>query len=50
MGDMPTFMIKGDALTFMMGDRMGDALTFVINGDALRETHVSFTCIIGDVP
>jgi hypothetical protein len=46
MGDVATFVIKGDAPAFVMGD----ALTFVIKGDTPRETHVSFTCIIGDVP
>jgi hypothetical protein len=48
MGDVSTFVIKGDAPTFVMGDRMGYALAFMINGDALRAMHVSFTCIIRD--
>jgi hypothetical protein len=48
MGDAPTFMIKGDMPTFMMGDGMGDAPTFMIKGDAPQETCISFTCIIGD--
>jgi hypothetical protein len=39
MGDVLTFVIKGDARTFVMGDGMGDAPL---------ETRVSFTCIIGD--
>jgi hypothetical protein len=49
MGDTPTFMIKGDARTFVMGDRMGDVFAFVIKGGTPLATRVSFTCIIGDV-
>jgi hypothetical protein len=45
---MPAFVIKGDAHAYVMGDRMGDAPAFLIKGDAPLETHVSFTCIIGD--
>jgi hypothetical protein len=48
MGDVPTFVIKGDAPTFVMGDGMRDTPAFVIKGDTPLETHVSFTCIIGD--
>jgi hypothetical protein len=33
MGDVPTFMIKGDAPAFVMGDGTEDAPTFVIKGD-----------------
>jgi hypothetical protein len=42
-GDAPTFMIKGNAHTFVMGDGMGNAPAFVIKGDAPLETRVSFT-------
>jgi hypothetical protein len=48
MGDVPAFMIKEDVPAFMMGDGIGDMLAFVIKGDAPLETHVSYTCIIGD--
>jgi hypothetical protein len=48
MGDVPTFMIKGDAHTFMTGDIMGDMSAFIIKGDAPLETRVSLICIIGD--
>jgi hypothetical protein len=34
MGDVPAFVIKGDACAFMMGDEMGDTPAFVIKGDA----------------
>jgi hypothetical protein len=46
MGDVPAFMIKGDARTFMMGDGMGDAPAFMIKGDTPLGTSVSFTCIM----
>jgi hypothetical protein len=42
MGDEPAFVIKGDATTFVVGDRMGDVPAFMIKGDAPRETCVSF--------
>jgi hypothetical protein len=48
MGGTPAFVIKGDAPTFVMGDGMRDTSAFVIKGDASLETHVFFTCIIGD--
>jgi hypothetical protein len=46
MGDVLTFMIKGDACAFVRGDGMGDAPAFVIKGDMPLETCISFTCII----
>jgi hypothetical protein len=49
MGDAPTFIIKGDTPTFVMGDRMEDVPAFVIKGDAPLAMHLSFNCIIGDV-
>jgi hypothetical protein len=49
MGDVPAFIIKGDARALVIGDRMGDVSAFMIKGDAPLATHVSFTCIIGDV-
>jgi hypothetical protein len=48
MGDAPTFMKKGDAPSFLMGDEMEDMPFFVIIGDAPLETHISFTYIIRD--
>jgi hypothetical protein len=46
MGDAFTFVIKGDASAFMMGDGMGDVHAFMIKGDTPLETRVSFTCIM----
>jgi hypothetical protein len=48
MGDMPVFMIKGDARAFMMREQIGDVPAFVIKGDVPLETSVSFTYIIRD--
>jgi hypothetical protein len=48
MGDTPSFVIKEDVPTFVMGDGMGEASAFGRKGDAPLETHVYFTCIIGD--
>jgi hypothetical protein len=48
MGDTPTFVIKGDARAFVMGEGMGDVPAFVIKGDAPLETCISFAFIIGD--
>jgi hypothetical protein len=48
MGDASTFMIKGDALAFVMGEGMGDTLAFEIKGDAPLEMRVSFPFIIRD--
>jgi hypothetical protein len=48
MADASAFVIKGDAPAFVIGDGIGDASAFVIKGDAPLETHISFTCIIGD--
>jgi hypothetical protein len=39
MGDAPAFMIKGDALVFMIGDGMGDVSAFVIKGDTPLEMY-----------
>jgi hypothetical protein len=40
-GDVPAFMIKGDAHAFMMREGMGDASTFMIKGDAHLAMRVS---------
>jgi hypothetical protein len=48
MGDVPAFVIKGDARAFVMGEGMGDAPAFVIKRDAPLATHVSFSFLIGD--
>jgi hypothetical protein len=48
MAGAPTFIIKGGAPAFVMGEGMGDALAFVIKGDAPLEMCISFTCIIRD--
>jgi hypothetical protein len=48
MGDMRAFLIKGDALAFVMGEGMGDMAAFVIKGDAPLATRVSFAFIIRD--
>jgi hypothetical protein len=49
MEDAPTFVIKGDACAFVMGEGMGDAPTFMIKGDAPLATRVSFAFKIEDV-
>jgi hypothetical protein len=48
MGDTPTFVIKGPAHAFVIGEGMGDAPAFVIKGDVPLSTRVSFAFIIGD--
>jgi hypothetical protein len=48
MGDVSSFVIKGDVHTFMMGEGMGDAPAYVIKGDVHLATRVSFDFIIGD--
>jgi hypothetical protein len=48
MEDAPAFMIKGDARTLVMGDRIEDAPAFVIKGDVPLATHISFTFLVGD--
>jgi hypothetical protein len=48
MGDAPTFVIKGDVRSFVMGEGMGHASTFMIKGDTPLATRVSFDFIIGD--
>jgi hypothetical protein len=44
MGDVPAFVIKGDACAF----EMGDASAFMIKGDAPLAMRISFAFIIGD--
>jgi hypothetical protein len=48
MRDTPTFIKKGDAPAFVMGDGIGDVPAFMIKGDAHLKMCVSFTYIIGD--
>jgi hypothetical protein len=47
-GDAAAFVIKGDTPAFVMRDRIGDTPSFMIKGDMPLETHISYTCIIGD--
>jgi hypothetical protein len=47
-GNTLTFVIKGDASAFMMGDGMGNAPAFMIKEHTPLKMCISFTCIIGD--
>jgi hypothetical protein len=49
MGNVPAFMMKGDARSFVMGEGMEDALAFMIKGDAPLSMRFSFAFIIGDM-
>jgi hypothetical protein len=48
MGDAPTFVIKGDVHTFVIGEGMRDVPAFMVKGDAPLATRVSFAFIIRD--